>query len=73
MAPRFCKEHYVHYTARLYKDTKRENAMEFDDPLVSVRAPTQQRLKIVKHVAACSAGDINRVSQTDGHEKERSK
>ena len=50
VAPRRGEEHDAHDTIPLYRDTMREDAIEFGDPLV--RAPTQKDLMIVECVAA---------------------
>ena len=65
VAPSPGEEHDARYTVRLYKDTMREDAKEFGDPLASVRAPTQQELKIAKRVAAYAADDMDKVARID--------
>ena len=48
---------------RMYKNTMREDAMEFGDPYV--RAQTQQKLKIAEHVAVYNACDIDKAARID--------
>ena len=51
MVPNCGKDHDARDIIRLYKDTMREDAIEFGDLLESIRAPTQQELKIAERVA----------------------
>ena len=73
MAPSRREEHDVFGTVRLYKDTMDEDRMEFGDPLASVRAPTQQELKISERVTAYYADGMDKVPRIDKFEEERSK
>ena len=47
--------------------------MKLGGSLASVRAPTQQNLKIIVHVASYSAGVMNKVARIDEGEEERRK
>ena len=71
VAPSRAEEHYARDTIRLYRDTMREDAMEFGYP--AVRAPTQQELKIAERVAAYSSGDMDKVARIDEREEQRRK
>ena len=70
MAPRGGKEHDVHDTIRMYKDTIREDAIELGDPYD--RAPTQQKLKIAERVVAYSACDMDKVARLDDRDAKTS-
>ena len=48
-------------TIRRYKDTMREDAMEFGDPYV--HAPTQQELKIAERVSSYNSGNLDKVAR----------
>ena len=48
-------------TIRLYKDTMREDTMEFSDP--GIRASTQQELKIAERLAAYNSGDVDKAAR----------
>ena len=63
VAPSRGEEHDEHDTIRLYKDTTREDAMKFGDPLV--HAPTQQELNITERVAAYNADYMDKVARID--------
>ena len=71
VAPSHGEKHVTCDTVSLYKDTISEDEMEFCDLLTSVRAPTQHELKIAEHVAAYSAGDMDKVARIDESEEER--
>ena len=62
------EKHDARETIRLYKNTMRQDAMEFGDPLVC--APAQQKLKIAERVAAYNAGNIDKVARIDEREVE---
>ena len=68
MAPSRGEEHYARDTIRIYKDTMREDAMEFGDPYV--RAPTQQELKIAERVAAYNSCDMDKVARIDERDEQ---
>ena len=51
----------------------REEAIEFSDPLASVRAPIQQELKIAERVAEYNACNMDEVARIDEREEERRK
>ena len=63
------KEYDARDVIRLYKDTMREDAIEFNDPLV--RAPTQQELKIAERVAAYNSGGMDKVAHINESEEQR--
>ena len=65
------EEHDARYNIRLYKDTMREDAIEFGDP--AVRAPTQPELKLAERVVSCNSGDMDKVSRIDERDKQRRK
>ena len=71
MTPSRGEEHDARDTIRVYKDTMREDAMEFVNPYVC--APTQQELKIAERVAAYNAGDMDKVARIDEREEHRCK
>ena len=49
----------------------REDDTEFGDLLASVRALTQQELKITERIAAYNAGDMDKVACINKREEER--
>ena len=73
MASSSGEEHDVRYIIRLCKDTMREDAIEFGNPLATLRAPTQQELKIPVPLAAYNAGHIDKVAHIDECEEESRK
>ena len=70
--PSHSDEHDARDRIRLYKDTMREDAMEFGDPLVSVRSQTQQQLIVVR-IAVYNSGDMDKVARIDQHDEKRRK
>ena len=70
MAPSRGEEHDPCNAIRLYKDPIREDAMELNSLLASVRAPTQQELNIAEGVAAYNTGNMEKVAHIDEHEEE---
>ena len=52
VAPSCSGEQDARDITRLYKDTMRDDVTELGDTLASIRAPTQQELKIAQHVGA---------------------
>ena len=71
VAPCSGEEHDARDTIRVYKDTMREDAMEYGDTLVC--ALIQQELKIGARIFAYNAGDMNKVARIDEREEERRK
>ena len=69
VAPSCDEEHDSRDTARLYRDTMHEDAIEFRDP--RVRVPTQHELKIAEYFDAYYAGDMDNVANIDEREEER--
>ena len=49
------EEHDVRDTICLYKDTLRDDVIEFGYPLLSIRTPSQLQLEIAGCVFACNA------------------
>ena len=66
MAPSHREDQDARDRIRLYKDTMREDAMEFDDP--AVRAPAKQVLKNAERVTAYGSDDIDKVACIDERE-----
>ena len=71
MAPSRGEEHDASYTIRIYKDTMREDAIEFGVHYVC--AATQQKLKIAQRVAAYNFGDMDKVVRIVEREEQRRK
>ena len=49
----------------------REDAIEFGDPLESVRDTAQHELKIAERVSAFNAGYMDKIARIDVREQER--
>ena len=71
VAPSRREEHDARNTIRLYKDTVREDAMEFGDP--NIRALAQQELNIAERIAAYNSCDLDKVARIDEREEQRRK
>ena len=65
MVPSCGGEHDSRDEIRLFKDKMREDAMELEDFLASVHAPTQQDLKIAERASVYKLGDIVNVDRID--------
>ena len=68
VAPSRGEEYDARDMIRIYKDTMREDATEFDDPYV--RAPTQRELKIAERVGAYNAGEMDKVARIDERDEQ---
>ena len=62
------EEHDAGDMIRVYKDTMREEAMDFCVPYV--RAPTQQELKIAMRVTAYNAGGMYKAARIDKRDEQ---
>ena len=71
VAPSRGEENDACDTICLYKDTMREDAIEFGDPLANVRAPAQQELRIAERVCAYNDGDMDKIARIDEREEKR--
>ena len=72
-APTRGEEHDARDAVRLYKDTLREDALEFGDVEAAVRLPTKHERNVAERVAAVEAGDVEKVARIDARENERCK
>ena len=73
VVPSHGEEHDACDTICPYRDTMREDAMEFGDPFASFFALAQQELKIAKRVAPYNACAMSKVTSIDEHDEERRK
>ena len=68
VTPNRGEEHDTRDMICIYKNTMREDAMEFG--YLCVRAPTQQELKIAERVAAYNTDDMDRIARIDERDEQ---